>query len=248
MNIRKPFVHADRLAAQAGVEGALRELREALHRRGRLSSRNEALDEVGRLLFAHTIDVSHGGSGISRELVHRFKGNVAECLREFVSEMATKHLPSMLSGVSSQADFELALRPDETDLADDIVSAFGHLTSGESAAHRMGGAGVDVVNEAFGRFISDSFIDEKELGQYLTPPEVVEFMVDLYLSGLSEGESAQLADPTQWSDFGWVIDPSCGVASFLTHFLRSAHHRVAGDSEEWVSVVRAGSDRQSSLR
>ena len=57
------------LATQA-VDATLRELREILHRRGRISSRQEALDEISKLLFAHLLfAVRSRGLGISRTTV-----------------------------------------------------------------------------------------------------------------------------------------------------------------------------------
>ncbi len=49
---------------------------------------------------------------------------------------------------------------------------------------------VDLLNDTFGQFLTDSFTDEKELGQYLTPPEVVRFMVELGLQSLLPGTYA----------------------------------------------------------
>jgi predicted RNA methylase len=82
-------------------------------------------------------------------------------------------------------------------------------------------SGFDVLNEVFGKFLNDSFVDEKELGQYLTPPEVVRFMVAVALHHLTPKEKRLLQDPEQCGQFGVILDPSCGVASFLAEVVHS---------------------------
>ena len=49
----------DEWEMKESVDATLAELREILHRRGRLSSRNEALDEISKLFFAYMM--SDGG-------------------------------------------------------------------------------------------------------------------------------------------------------------------------------------------
>lgn len=50
------------------IATTLQELREIFHRSGTLSSRHEALDEISKLFFAHTISLQTGGLGISSAL------------------------------------------------------------------------------------------------------------------------------------------------------------------------------------
>jgi hypothetical protein len=85
---------------------------------------------------------------------------------------------------------------------------------------------VDILNEVFGKFLADSFIDEKELGQYLTPPEVVRFMVRLAVNTMTEEDRATLCDPKHCTDFGLILDPSCGVASFLAEAVQALRERM----------------------
>src|SRR5436309_9300013 len=65
--LRLPWSPTGR-GVQIALESLLRELREILHRRGRLSARNEALDELSKLLFAHVMSIANGGKGISNSL------------------------------------------------------------------------------------------------------------------------------------------------------------------------------------
>jgi predicted RNA methylase len=75
----------------------------------------------------------------------------------------------------------------------------------------------DILNEAFGHFVRDNFRGNIEDAQYMTPPEVVDFMVDLALFDL-----AQDADDSKGQDNFVVADPSCGVGSFLAAFYHKA--------------------------
>lgn len=206
---------------------ALRKLREALHRRGRLSSRNEALDEAGRLISAHIISSRTGGRGIGRHLLSGRKEGPAKILRDFVDEMSA-NLPESLSYEMSKSDFQLQMKETEDDLAEDILDSFENFDLQSNhiveLAPQFGG---DLINHAFGRFLADSFADEKELGQYLTPTEVVDFMVQLGISELSNEEREALASPERFNEFGLVLDPSCGVGSFLASFVRLAHANIS---------------------
>lgn len=227
-------------SAQRAIDALLRDLREILHRRGRLSGRNEALDELSKLLVAHVVSVGNGGGGISAIATTASKENaLAETLRSFVSQVFETYLPTSLAHELGPADFRLKIRSQENELAREVIECFEKLASIEIHGAQ---ADLELMNEVFGRFLSDSFIDEKQLGQYLTPPEVVSFMVDLAIKSIRSDELAILTDPARCSDFGIVLDPSCGVGSFLVQFLRrlfphvSKKHGAAG-VKKWLSEM-----------
>lgn len=226
-------------AARRAIDHALAHIREALHRRGRLSSRNEALDEASVLLFAHIMSEADGGTGVSPESIAAYGATTAVALRSFVEDVVAKHLPASLAHEMVPADFALRLKPQEDELAVDIVEAFSEFRSAEALTSDLGASAADVLNDVFGKFLADSFVDEKELGQYLTPVEVVQFMVRLALMDLSAGERRTLASAASVADFGLVLDPSCGVGSFLAEFLRTAHGDLVApeESEEWLSAM-----------
>lgn len=229
---------ANRTGRQQALNHTLGGVREAFHRRGRLSSRNEALDEIGRLMFAHSVSVRNEGAGIGSHLLPETSSTAdgaAKALIAFVEDMVAKHLPVSLAHEMNPADFQLSMRGDEDLLAVDVLRAF----DGFQAISNEPGSDADLINDAFGRFLADSFTDEKELGQYLTPSEVVSFMVDLAMDELSMEERKTLADGN-FSAFGQVLDPSCGVGSFLAEFVRTAHEELEetfGPLPEWSSLA-----------
>lgn len=207
------------------LTSTFREMREILHRSGRLSSRHEALDELGKLLFAHIMSIDNGGPGISEHLC-RADGNSAKSLRDFVNSAFQEYLPTSLSHELKAEDFELRMKETEDRFAEEVIDCFEQIASPTLIAKICGTAGVDILNDTFGQFLVDSFSDEKELGQYLTPPEVVRFMVRLAFQSLNRADIDALTDPQNCAQAGLILDPSCGVGSFLSEVLRVLQPQV----------------------
>jgi type I restriction-modification system DNA methylase subunit len=208
------------------LDSTLREMREIIHRRGRYSSRNEALDELSKLIFAHFISLVHENKGITAFAIEEACPNeksLAKALKNFVKSIFIKYLPSSLSHELRLEDFELIIKPNEECLAKEIVACFEKLTFSDVDTYL---AETDVMNEVFGKFLADSFIDEKQLGQYLTPVEVVRFMVKIAIAEIPDNELNLLCNPDKCNEFGLILDPSCGVGSFLTELVKNLHPTV----------------------
>lgn len=222
------------------VDSTLRSIREVLHKRGHLSSRSQALDELSKLLFAHVEGQRSGKGGISRQTIGTNSKGLAVLLKQFVDETIYSNLPNSLVHNIDRRDYELRLKPQEDELAAELIECFSTLQRQTSSFNF---SGFDILNEVFGKFLSDSFIDEKELGQYLTPPEVVKFMVGLAIQGFSESEMKTICDPKKCADFGLILDPSCGVASFFAEVVHQLKDRVKEKTEnpkyhkDWIKTV-----------
>lgn len=217
----------------AAMYKTLGEVREALHRRGRIGSRGDAVDEISKLLFAHVFDIERGGAGLSA-----LEGpQVATRLRAVVAEAYARRLPDDLAHELRPSDLELRLRDDEDELAAELARAFVHLTSSTVADALRDPVAADFLNGFFGTFLADSFADERSMGQYMTPTEVVDAMVTVGFALAGDVVEAWLeSDPTT----GGIMDPSCGVGSFLVTATRrliglkaSSNGRVV--PEEWLS-------------
>ena len=219
------------------MDTTLRELREILHRRGRMSSRNEAVEELSKLLFVHVMAIGKGSEGISRKSIRESfpRMSIAKALKIFVKETYETYLPLSIGYELQETDYELKIKDNEEDLILEIIQCFETLASESESFDISGIKGVDFLNDVFGRFLSDSFVDEKQLGQYLTPTEVVSFMVKLAIQEMSENELRILTHPEQCREFGFILDPSCGVGSFLTEILRFLHYEVASKNDEWTT-------------
>lgn len=174
------------------VDATLKSIREILHKRAHLSSRSQALDELSKLLFAHVDGMRSGRGGISRQTVAGNGRGLAAALKTFVDDKIHVSLPESLAHTVDVRDFELRLKPQEDELAAELIECFESLQRQTSSFNF---SGFDILNEVFGKFLADSFVDEKELGQYLTPPEVVRFMVGLAIHGLSASELETICDP-----------------------------------------------------
>ncbi len=231
----------------------LRSLREAIHRSGNISSRNEALSELTKLLFAHVMVVAHGHPGLPSI---QEAENPASFLKKFVRQAYENYLPASLSRDMEAHDFELHIRDGSDDYARELARCFEPISSDEIVRMFKGQEGVDALNDTFALFLSQAFHDEKELGQYLTPPNVVAFMTRLALSGLSHSELEVLMHPDRCDKFGAILDPSCGTASFLSEAVRTLYPEVkkrhgADETQLWVrrmtSDILVGIDKSDRM-
>ena len=223
----------------AELDKCLTQLREIFHKSSRLSSRNEALEEIAKLFFAHITSIIQHETGICSKII-TVKGREAETLIEFVSRQFHLYL-----GRDNRIDstFELNLKKTENQFAYEIITTFERYYSDASAIEAL--KGTEVLNEIFGKFLADSFVDEKQLGQYLTPHEVVDFSTELLFSEL------QLEDITD-NEFGVVLDPSCGIGSFLASFINKAYRdSISGskrfDINEFIESKVIGIDKSERM-
>ena len=233
------------------VDATLRAIREILHKRAHLSSRSQALDELAKFLFAHVSLLRAGKPGLSQKSIRANGGGLAVALKRCVDGVLRNNLPKSLSHRVDIRDFELKLRDHEDELAVELLDCFERLQRQTSS---FGFSGFDILNEVFGKFLADSFIDEKELGQYLTPSEVVRFMCGLAISSLSKNDLEILSEPEECARFGVVLDPSCGVGSFLaelTNQLCSVLQIDNAKTTEWLkgllSTVMVGVDKSERM-
>jgi len=227
----------------------LAEVREALHRHGRLSSRAEAVDEIAKLLFAHVYLIltrDTGLDGLASE------NDPASALRNAVTAAYSHGLPQDLTNELRAADFDLRLSSGEDALARDICKAFSYLTPAEVRAALADPVSADFLNGVFGAFLADSFADERNMGQYLTPPEVVDAMVSIGLSLLPDATARWLEGDR---DAGLILDPSCGAGSFLIaasrRLLAQKTKSRAGGCSDWLEQMVAehvvGSDKSERM-
>ena len=207
------------------IATTLQELREIFHRSGTLSSRHEALDEISKLFFAHTISLQTGGLGISSASSLNAQ-SPAKSLSAFAHGIFNNNIPVSLAHELNSHDFELSIKESQSTFAREIIECFSVISGPEFQTMFSGPEGADILNEVFGQFLADSFIQEKELGQYLTPTEIVRFMSRLGINSLIQTDFDTLCHPDKCTTFGTILDPSCGVSSFLREILRSLYPEV----------------------
>ena len=216
---------ASEQALRDKIHATLIAIRETIYRNGRLSSRQEVLDEASKLIFAHVISMANSGAGITPALRMSAK-TPAIALKEFVGQQFGNYIPQSLAHDLSLSDFEFRIKDFETSYAEEILDCF-HRLDRESLSYAISTMnGADILNEVFGQFMADSFVDEKELGQYLTPIEVVRYMARAGIASIPKETYFQLIDPIECANAGFILDPSCGVGSFLAETLRILNHQV----------------------
>jgi type I restriction-modification system DNA methylase subunit len=182
------------------------DLRESFHRTGRLDDSNAKLDEVSKL-FATYLSFKRGLIDLFPDVSE--KQLVAKLQAAFIE---TAHLDQykLQTGRSIFGETpSLALRDEDKDLTKQLVEVVVEAID-LAFELRQGNHAFDLLNEAFGHFVRDNFRSNVEDAQYMTPPEVVEFMVGMVMHDLKTDNKLN-------SDSKLVFcDPTCGVGSFLT--------------------------------
>jgi type I restriction-modification system DNA methylase subunit len=190
------------------INKSLNHVRELFHKKGRLADSNAKLDETVKLMAIHHAYVSNLMSGkiykslTSIDTFSIFDLNCA--LREAASaSIFVDRNGKSLFGQQPAVAFEA----DETELAFELFRAAGIAISAQALATDS----LDVVNEAFGHHVRDNFRSNTEDAQFMTPPEVVDFIVSIAKELIPKSSHEPI-----------VVDPSCGVGSFLIAWHRKA--------------------------
>lgn len=215
---------------EEAISGTIHALREEFHRTASVSTRQEVLDLVAALFFAHVTSIDSGARGIGDHLRAK-KETAAHALNRFILDALANYLPARNG--DSRSDGQLGLERffaplSETDehFAGRLLKIFERDASAFRELHKAGRD--DLINEVFSRFMSTSFVDEKEMGQYLTPPEITRFMVEVGFHALKPEARDRLLDLGTGCGGSIVLDPSCGVGSFLAETIRFCQASFVG--------------------
>lgn len=209
----------------SAVYASLSDLRETFHRSGRLDDSNAKLDEVAKLFATYL--------AYRRDLIPTFPTVDSP---QLVSELQTAFeaaalLPQYTWDKRGRSIFgaqpKLILRDEDKSLARDLTALVRQCVD-LAYQLRDDGRPFDILNEAFGHFVRDNFRGNVEDAQYMTPPEVVDFMVDMVLDDIPK---EIFSSPDKHLT---VLDPSCGVGSFLTTF----YHRARAATNIPLEKVR----------
>ncbi len=217
--------------AHLSIYHSLQQIRETFHREGRIGDSNAKLDETVKFLAIHF--------AYSKDLVPdehyqllRSRTTFTVPLLNDVFAMLARHPKFSRIGIGpifGETPTTVFRDGDETvafDLFATAGQAFGLQASGEKNR--------DILNEAFGHHVRDNFRNHIEDAQYMTPIEVVDFMVHMALTMVKN----TLCDS---SETLIVPDPSCGVGSFLTRW-RLAYEE-ASDPSHTKKLKCVGQDK-----
>jgi type I restriction-modification system DNA methylase subunit len=199
------------------IYDALHEVRETFHREGRISDANAKLDETVKLLAVHYGRIAEI---LTSEQYLLLRSRQTFSIPELNAAFKAVAQSSIFSRAGMGSIFgklpSLSFEEGDSNIAFSLFNATGQALDAQLAS----GSELDILNEAFGHHVRDNFRSHIEDAQYMTPPEVVNFMVDVALREVRIGTEV---DPLI------VVDPSCGVGSFLTAF-RAAYARKHGDN------------------
>ncbi len=228
--LKKSFSEEESIL-KSQIDNLLIGLRESFHRWGKYSSRNEALEELSKLILAQISLIKNGKKGF-----HEFSncGKDSKTNTIFIQEI-NDAISLLLKDIKDNqilnGAIKISIVPEQSSLIKEICQEFKKVNWSliESISR------LDLFNEIFGRFLANSFVDEKEMGQYLTPIEMTRFMVSLCISTLSNKEYTTLIHPEKCVNFGYILDPSCGAGSFLVEII----HQLLPDVMEKYGEQKA---------
>lgn len=232
------------------VDKMLLGIRESFYRWGKYSTRNEALEELSKLILAQIGLIKNGEIGLHQ--ISLRQEDAKEDFVEYVNQALKKVLGKYSELQFLQSDYQLSLKTNQKNLVSEICSEFKKVDWSKISSLTK----LDLFNEIFGRFLANSFVDEKEMGQYLTPIEMTRFMVEMTLKSLNEKELSELTDPNKCKQFGYILDPSCGAGSFLAEIIHQLLPQVTSKHGEnkakiWLQnmgeYVLAGIDKSSRM-
>ena len=196
---------------------SLQLVRETFHREGRISDANAKLDETVKFLLVHFGRLKGFVSSTDYRALSRRDTFSVSLLNRVMAQLLSRPLFRRrgLGPIFGRNPSTIFRSGDDT-VAFELFAAAGQAFD----AQVTGTKDLDILNEAFGHHVRDNFRNDIEDAQYMTPPEVVNFMVDLGMKVAVTGRRGRL------DDF-MLADPSCGVGSFLTRW-RAVYSRRVG--------------------
>ena len=210
---------------------SLKRVRAAFHREGRISDANAKLDETVKFLVLHFAYLKGLVSDADyAALSDRKSFKVALLNRTFAKTAENPAFQRRGIGSIFGDNPMTIFRDGDEDIAFDLFVVARQAFRAQADGKRE----IDVLNEAFGHHVRDNFRNHTEDAQYMTPPEVVNFMVDLGIELIKESR------PEDDGEF-IVADPSCGVGSFLTRW-RATYARIF-ESDESRILKCVGQDK-----
>ena len=193
--------------AYKSVNSMFASLREDFHKFGGLDDSNAKIDEVAKIFATYL--------AFKQKKINNFP-NLALDDIEFINQLQEAFLETTklkenfannkpIFGQNPELNLTLDNVSIGKKLVKSVVESIDIALSLDTEEHSF-----DLLNEFFGHFIRDNFRGNIEDAQYMTPPEVVDFIVNMAFNDLE--------DIIKTSKEFIVLDPSCGVGSFLTSF------------------------------
>lgn len=208
---------------------------ELFHKIGGLNDANQKLDECLKLLAIHVCGQRKKICNYTYKSCLKWKTFSIEHLGKLFRQIVTEQLFTTPDGFSLfNKSSQLSFSKDSDETCFELFSALSAVLT-ENALFEKN---EDTLNDVFGYFVRDNFRNNIEDAQFMTPPEVVEFMVSIAITLVQN----RISNPTERFV---VMDPSSGVGSFLKEFHRQSSnfqnsiHYVAQDKVERMARFTA---------
>ena len=221
----------------------LHDLREIFHKTGRLDDSNAKLDEVAKLLYLEIATAYEPKANIpSLSSMLNRKNNRTGIIADINSALAQAAQLKLFRNSDGESILgshpRLSLADSEGEWQQSWQNSSPRHLAVTSDAPKVTKT-FEILNEAFGHFVRDNFRNNIEDAQYMTPPEVVDFMCEL---GLEEAHKL-----SHENNRFVVCDPSCGVASFLAQFYRCWQQSYPKSKRELLLLGQDKVDRMARL-
>ena len=201
------FTYTPVKASYTSIYQSLNNMREIFHQTGRLDDSNAKLDEVVKIL---AIYLAFRKGWISK-FPNEHGQNIIQNLRNsFAEAINVAYYRSQDGNSIFGANPLLSLREGDENLAKTLVLLVRQAIDTALMSKELAQP-FDILNESFGYFVRDNFRSNVEDAQYLTPPEAVDFIVDMALGDIER-------QPERIENEYKVLDSACGVGSFLSTF------------------------------
>jgi len=219
--------------AYTDLYDSLSGLRQKLHSTGRLDDANAKLDELVKIL---AICLSSAREWVARDSVSKIlemgqedPNIVKNIKRLFKSVTQLKQFKNTDGTSIFGANPSINIQDTEQEFAYALLASVNKAFVTTITTNKNGHP-FDLLNESFGHFIRDNFRNNIEDAQYMTPPEVVDFICQWALNDILHDDSNALKNQFI------VMDPSCGVGSFLASFYSQAI-KTNSDYRSTISLI-----------
>lgn len=220
-------------------------LREEFHSNGRIDDSNAKLDEIMKVLIISYYEAKRGNK-FSLEYIKEMscekygnESNTAKTLRELFEEIVKDKMFFNEDGTNIfGANPSLIIQESENQFADKLISELSKIDF-VSLIEDGNNSDFDLVNECFGHFVRDNFRNNKEDGQYMTPSEITEPVLDIVFNDIFKDEEFMKNLKNNNYQFT-IMDPTCGVGTLIIEAFRKYEKYIDSlsiNSEEKNEII-----------
>lgn len=198
----------------------LHKLREEFHSNGRIDDSNAKLDEIMKILIISYYEAKRGNK-FSLEYIkdiakkkYENENSTAIALIDLFEEIVKDEMFFNEDGTNIYgANPSLIIQKSENQFADKLISELSKIDF-VSLIKDGNNSDFDLINECFGHFVRDNFRNNKEDGQYMTPSEITEPVLDMVFNDIFKDEKF-MKDLKENNYEFTIMDPTCGVGTLI---------------------------------